>query len=316
MSAANAIRPDVGGRLPVPLPREFSRYTTSATGLAGKCGVLEVAFEARDGRTRLTDRYQQPPLQIMRPLYYDLNRPDLATVMIMQLGGGMLQGDRYRIDITCHKGAAAHITTQSANKLYRCEEGYIAQTVTITAAAGSVVEYLPDLTIPYAGARFFGHMDLRIDPAATVIVGEVMVAGRTARGEHHAYDAYITQLHARDLAGRLLVADTFKSIPGLQIAQGLAQFGPFAAFGVVKVFTRQASLASLCASLREALAAGGDEGTLGDIVTGVSELPNDAGVCVRMLGATGSVVERARSTAWNAARQYLLGVPAFDVRKG
>jgi urease accessory protein len=109
------------------------------------------------------------------------------------------------------------------------------------------------------------------------------------------------------------MADTFRSFPGLQAPHGLALFGPFAAFGVVTVFARQASLSSLCATLRAALAEDETEG--GSVLTGVSELPNDAGVSVRMLGASGSVVDRARTTTWNAARQHLLGVPAFDVRK-
>jgi urease accessory protein len=69
----------------------------------------------------------------------------------------------------------------------------------------------------------------------------------------------------------------------------------------------------LCTTLRTALAEDETEG--GSVLTGVSELPNDAGVSVRMLGASGSVVDRARTTTWNAARQHLLGVPAFDVRK-
>ena len=318
MIAAGGVRCNDGGMEPVPLPREFAHFDNpgsrpSAPG-SGKCGVLALEFEARDGRTRLTHRYQQPPLQIMRPLYFDPARPDLATVMIMQMGGGMVQGDRYRIDVTCHEGAAAHLTTQSANKLYRCEEGYVTHIVRITAGAGSIVEYLPDPTIPYAGARFFQHTELTIDPSATVIVGEVTVAGRTARGELHAYDAYVAQLHARNLDGRLLVADTFKSIPGLLAPNSLAQFGSFAAFGVLMVFAGQASLASLCDALRAALA--NDHGEAGCVLTGVSELPNDAGVCVRILGASGAMVERSRTIAWNAARQFLLGVPAFDVRKG
>src|SRR4051794_50671 len=99
---------------PVRLPREFATDTERVAGLAvgrpGKVGLLELSFAQVDGRTRLTHHFQQAPLQIFRPLYVDPSRPDLAVLQIISTGGGILQGDRYRLDVTCEAGSAVHLT--------------------------------------------------------------------------------------------------------------------------------------------------------------------------------------------------------------
>jgi urease accessory protein UreH len=51
------------------------------------------------------------------------------------------------------------------------------------------------------------------------------------------------------------------------------------------------------------------------IISGVSELPNKAGISARILGTTANDVDRARTAAWNAARLKLVGAPAPNLRK-
>lgn len=51
------------------------------------------------------------------------------------------------------------------------------------------------------------------------------------------------------------------------------------------------------------------------VLAGVSELPNDCGVAVRMLGARTSEVRAAFHLAWNEARLLLIGIPTPDLRK-
>jgi urease accessory protein len=310
-------RDDPGYALPANLPWEFHQYDTPVpilgAGNAGKLGLLELEFAVHDGVSRMVHHYYRPPLQMFRPLYYDPARPDMAFVMIIQHGGGMLQGDRYRMDVICRENAALHLTTQSASKLYKCEENFVTQLIFVTAEANSVVEYLPDLTIPYRHSRFLQRTLLRIDPSATVIVGEILTPGRTAFGEHHDYDIYYAQMEACDPSGRLLFADTIKLEPGVHSPNGPALLGPYDVLGMLYVFTQRLPAADLTALLRGELAA--DSKTRNVTISGVSELPNGCGVSVRILGRTGAAVERARTVAWNAARMALLGVPAPDLRK-
>lgn len=312
LSAPN--RDDPHHVLPVPLPREFARFDTplagSGAGGPGKVGLMELEFERQGERTVRSSHYYRSPLQVFQPIYLDLHRPDMPFIMLLQNGGGMVQGDRYRIDIVCREGAAAHVTTQSHGKLYKCEENFISQVVDITAEAGSYVEFLPDTTIPYRDSRFFQHTSLRIDPTATAIIGDVLAPGRTAhRGEHHDYTIFYSQLEATDLEGNLLAADTIKVEPRWHSPKSPAILGGMDALGVLYLFTRAMPAAELVRVLRSALA------NHDSTVSGVSTLPNESGVSVRILGSTAYLVEQARRIAWDAARMALLGVPAPNLRK-
>ncbi len=300
--------------LPVKVPREFDRFATtlygSGAGGHGKVGLMELEFKRQGDRTVRSAYSYQPPLQMFQPIYLDTQRPDMPFIMILQNGGGMIQGDRYRIDIHSLPGSSAHVTTQSHGKLYKCEENYITQVVNITAEAGSFIEYLPDTTIPYRDSRFFQHTELKIDPTATAIIGDILAPGRTAhKGEHHHYSIFYSQLEASDLSGNLLVSDTIKLEPQWHSPKSPAILGDMDALGVLYVFTRALPAVELTSILREALA--GHEHS----VSGVSALPNDAGVSVRILGTTAYMVERARTIAWDAARKAIIGVPAPNLRK-
>lgn len=300
--------------LPVPVPREFAPFETAApefsAASADKVGLMELEFARIGDRTVRSNHYYKPPLQMFQPIYLDPKRPDMPFVMLLQNGGGMVQGDRYRIDIRCNPAAAAHVTTQSHGKLYKCEENYVTQVVDITAESDSLIEFLPDTTIPFRESRFFQHIALRIAPDATAIIGDTLAPGRAAyKEEQHVYTIFHSQLEATDLDGRLLVADTIRLEPLRCSPKSPAILGPMDALGVLYVFSQRIPAANLAHCLRDALAE--HEAT----VSGVSILPNDAGVSVRILGPTAYSVERARTIAWDTARRALFGVPAPNLRK-
>lgn len=306
-------RDDPSRIVPVALPREFERYDAPVTllgaGRPGKLGLMELAFERQGDRTRMVHHYYRSPLQMFQPMYYDPLRPDMPVIVLLQNGGGMLQGDRYRIDIECGAHAAAHITTQSAGKLYKCEENFITQVIEIVAREDSLVEFLPDMTIPYRDSRFFQHIALRLDPTATVILGDVLAPGRTAHGEHHDYTLFHAQLEAYDLDENLLAADRIALEPQRFSTKSPAMLGDFDALGVLYVFSRRRPLSDLVSTVRAALEE--DDRT----ISGVSELPNGAGISVRILGTSAYAVDLARTVAWNAARLELIGAPAPNLRK-
>ena len=76
------------------------------------------------------------------------------------------------------------------------------------------------------------------------------------------------------------------------------------------IVTGQMDPLTVVAMLRPALAA------CPDVLVGVSELPNNCGAAVRLLGPTSKAVQAAVRAAWNAARLGLPGTPAPNLRKG
>ncbi|WP_042397825.1 urease accessory protein UreD [Streptacidiphilus carbonis] len=285
-------------------------------GAAGKVGLLELAFErvgpptATGPRTELVGHYQKSPLQIMRPLYFDPARPDLAVTCLMSTGGGIVQADRLRLDLRCGADTAVHLTTQAATKVHRMDADYATQQVFLTAGRNAYVEYLPEAVIPHRESRFYQRTVVTADRTATVLLSETLLAGRLARGERHAYQVLASDLEWRRPDGRLFALDTVRLEPGGAGVTGPAVLGCHDLVASFFAVTPLAPAAVVADALHDALAPLGN-----GLLFGVSVLPDDAGAWLRVLGHDSPTVNAAVRRAWDAVRRLLIGVPAPVIRK-
>ncbi|MFI2606598.1 urease accessory protein UreD [Kitasatospora sp. NPDC018619] len=303
-------------RVPYEVRRHAGTPDTLAVGRPGKVGLLELAFERVGGRTELTGHYQKSPLQIMRPLYFDPARPDLAVTFLMSTGGGILQADRLRTDLHCGADTAVHLTTQAATKVYRMEHDYATQLVNLTAGPRAYVEYLPEPVIPFVDSRLYQRTVLTVEPDATVLAGETVLAGRLARGERNAYRVFASDLEVRRPDGGLVALDTVRLEPSRAEGGGVTGPAVLAGHDVVSslyVLSPLAPAARIADVLHEALAGFG--GPSGGLLYGVSVLPQDSGAWLRLLGSDTRACAAALRAAWDAVRRLLIGAPAPDLRK-
>ncbi|WP_228645065.1 urease accessory protein UreD [Microtetraspora sp. AC03309] len=298
------------------IPEAVTRYAqvpdTLPVGSPGKVGVLDLAFTRSVRRTELSGHFQKSPLQIMRPHYYDPLRPDMAYVLLLSSGGGILQGDRYRTDVACGPGTAVHLTTQAATKIYRMEQDYATQLVRLTAGPDSYLEYLPDATIPYVDSRYYQRIEVTADPSATVVIGETLLAGRLAHGERHAYAAFCGDLEVAGPDGEPIFADTVRLVPGDAGVTGPAVFGGAGVMASLFVVTGAVPASEVADTLHHALA---PLITRTGLRGGASVLPGERGAWIRVLGQESPQVNHALRAAWDAARRLIIGVPAPEPRK-
>ena len=300
-------------RVPAEVRRHAGRPQALGVGKPGKIGLLELGFERIGARTELVTHYQKSPLQIMRPLYFDPARPDLAITQLMSTGGGIVQADRLRMDLHCGVGTAVHLTTQAATKIHRMDADYATQQVFLHADDDSYVEYLPDATIPYRDSRFYQRTVITVAPSATVLAGETVMAGRLAHGERNAYQVFASDLEFRRPDRRLLAVDTVRLTPG---PDGGGVSGPAVLAGhdlvsTLYAVTPLAPAAEVADALHGALAEFDGNGLL----FGVSVLPEDCGAWLRVLGGDSPTVGAAIRHAWDAVRRLLIGAPAPVLRK-
>ncbi|GAA0907250.1 urease accessory protein UreD [Pseudonocardia zijingensis] len=309
-------RDDPAWCTPAGLPQELLTFSGVArdglaVGSPGKAGVLDLALAPRAGSTRVVRQYQRAPLHIYRPIYLDPGRPDMAFVFLQQQGDGIVQGDRHRVDVDCAPGSAVHVTTQASTKVFAARDDFATQLVNLRVGAGAVLEYLPDPVVPFRGSRLFQRTSLSAAEDATVILGEVLLPGRIAHDEVHAYDLYWAETEAHDLDGTLLFTDSVRLRPGhVGDPRSAGVLGGYDVLATLYVVCSRMSPPDLVALLREALA------EAPDVLAGATELPAGCGAAVRMLGHTSAAVHAAMHTAWNRARIALLGAPAPDLRKG
>jgi urease accessory protein len=311
-----ALRDDPRWYTPSDLPDEVRAFDDPVreglgVGAAGKVGLLDLALSRHAGVTRVHRHYQRGPLHVLRPIHLDYGRPDMAFLYVQQSGDGLVQGDRYRVDVDCEPGSATHVTSQAATNVFGACQSFASQLVNLRVGAGAVLEYLPDPVVPFRGSRLFQRTRVTVDPEATVILGETLLPGRVARGEAHAYDLYWSETQVRRPDDTLLFADVLRLNP--RAGESPTSIGLLNAHSVIAalyVISGQTDPADIVAVMRTALAAHRE------VLAGASELPSGCGGAARLLGPTSKAVQAALRSAWNAARLELLGVPAPDLRKG
>ncbi|QTL03968.1 urease accessory protein UreD [Aquabacter sp. L1I39] len=270
----------------------------------GKVGELRLGFGMRGGRSVLHDLYRVAPLLVQRALYWDEAMPDLPICSIISVGGGILQGDRYKIDICVGEEACAHVTTQSANRIHLMDANYASQHQTLTLEAGAYLEYLPDFTIPYRDSRFINQTDIVIAEDATLLYGEMVLAGRKHHHESERFglDLLSVAVAVRRPGGRKLFAEKILIEKGDGSVDLPAVMRGYDAFANILCLTPPPIAARIKGRFGTHFPAEAPRA-----ISGVSRLPNDAGLMLRAVGMETYDVRREVRRFWQIVREEARG---------
>ena len=142
------------------------------------------------------------PLRILTPR----NHGHAAWAYTSTLGGGLVDDDRVRLHIEVETGAAAVLSTQGETRVYRsprgCQSELIAQ-----VKDGALLAVLPDPTVCFADARYSQRTEIAVAPKGALVLADILVAGRTARGERWAFKRYAAELTLR-MGERVVLAES------------------------------------------------------------------------------------------------------------
>jgi urease accessory protein len=173
--------------------------------------------------------------------------------------------------------------------------------VRLRVDAGGYLELVPDPYVPYAGARFRQELRAEVDETGVLILGEVVAAGRTARGEELRYERFESLVDVRRPSGALLYRDATRLEPGEGLdAPGLLGAGR-PVLGTLHVVAAGFGPGPLVAALEAAAPE--------RAYWGASELPGAAGAWLRVLAPDVETAAAAVAAGWRAARLALLGAP-------
>jgi urease accessory protein len=137
-----------------------------------------IAFRRSGERTVLGAAFASSPLRLLTPR----NHGDAAWVFLVNLGGGLVDGDRLDLRITADPDTAAFIGTQASTKVYRSPRG-CSQRLEVQAADGAALAIIPDPVVCFAGARYEQRIDISLAPTASLLLFDGYTSGRAARGE-------------------------------------------------------------------------------------------------------------------------------------
>lgn len=142
---------------------------------------LDLEFAPRETMTRLVARRHRGPLQVQRALYPEGD--GTCHVYILHPPGGVVGGDRLDIDVTLAAHARVLLTTPAAGKIYRSDvrDAHIAQSLRV--ASGAILEWFPQETIFFRGARAHMHTRVELEAGAGFVGWEIACLGRRAAAE-------------------------------------------------------------------------------------------------------------------------------------
>ena len=143
-------------------------------------GRLELAFARRGSGTALARLYQKTPMRAFLP------RDDcgnLAVAVTANVGGGLVGGDHATIDVKVGPGAAAMVTTQAAEKVYRSVGPDCVVENRLAVGEAGWLEWCPQETILFDRGRLRRRLVLDLAANARATLGETVVLGRLASGE-------------------------------------------------------------------------------------------------------------------------------------
>ena len=142
---------------------------------------LRCDFEYDSNRTVLARRQHCGPLLVQRPFYPE--GPRTCHLYLVHPPGGIASGDHLHFAAHLHPQSHALITTPAATKLYRSAGGIARSESHLDVQAGGCLEWLPQETIVFSGARAKLRTRVELASDASFMGWEILCLGRAARGE-------------------------------------------------------------------------------------------------------------------------------------
>jgi len=140
---------------------------------------LRLGFERRADRSVLADRRHDGPLVVQKPLYPEGGA--VCHAIVVHPPAGIAGGDELELHARAGDGAHALLTTPGAGKWYRSGGPWAQQKLRFEVAGA--LEWLPQETIVFEGARARLQTEVRLQGEARFLGWEILCLGRTGSGE-------------------------------------------------------------------------------------------------------------------------------------
>lgn len=265
--------------------------------------AIALGFTRVGGGTLLAERRHSGPLRVQKALYPE--GPAVCQTILLHPPSGIAGGDRLRVTVAAGPGTHAQITTPGAGKWYRSGGEEASQTLDFTVGDDAILEWLPQETIVFDGARSRMETHVRLGGGSRYLGWEILCLGRSACGERFAHG--LIRLHTRiERDGRPLWLERGRldgDDPLLASPAGWA--GTSVGGTLLATFPAHVEIAPVLAACRAIAPADGAE-------HGVTALPDL--LIARYLGHSSEAARDWFAEMWSLLRPPLLGRPAVRPR--
>jgi urease accessory protein len=183
-----------------------TKSAASATFAANRArGSVMFDVHLADGVTRRRQLHESGSLRVRFPS----PEADGLSAVFVNTAGGVAGGDHFAIDIAAGEGARLTLTTAAAEKIYRADSSPAQLDISLKAAAGAHLGWLPQETILFNRARVSRRIDIDLADSASLLLCEIVVFGRAAMGERILQGEFVDRWRIRR-GGRLVFAETVR----------------------------------------------------------------------------------------------------------
>ncbi|NOS62335.1 MAG: urease accessory protein UreD [Nitrosarchaeum sp.] len=280
-------------------------------GKSGKTGKLKIVLdiESISGKTIIKEKESGFPLSVQKEMYYDQFQPKMTHVYIVSSSGGILQGDKYIIDIILEKNALAHITTQGATRVYGMNVSNAIQVINVSLDDGAYLEFIPDQIIPYKNSRFYQEINFKVHDNATMIYSEIISPGRIGMGEIFDYEICYFRSIGKNHKDELRFTDYTKIEPKKMNLQDFGILEQKQITATVYILAKRNDVEKIIQTLENEIK------NSSEIEFGWSTMTKENGILLRILGNTTRDVIRLVYDITKIVRKTILHSDFHEIRK-
>ena len=269
-------------------------------------GLIQLVLEKRNDVTITSKKYYEGLSRVSAKIHgrYE-NTP---TYYLVQLGGGYIEGERYKNIFKIKDDVHAIITTQASTKVFKCEHNEkVLQETIIELGKNSILEYVADSVILYKNAIYKQVNNIYLDESSTLIYSDGITSGWSPEGERFSYNN--VQLGSNVyINNRLVLLDNLIVRPRENDVSKLGFFEEYSNFGTLLIINKNIT-SKVIEDLRKEV-----EKMNLPIDFGISELEVN-GFVLRVLGNLTQNIELAISVCHNYIRRKFLSSKDLVIRK-
>ncbi|MDE0051965.1 MAG: urease accessory protein UreD [Rhodospirillales bacterium] len=189
--------------------------------IVGKYALMTVRARGRQGRTEIDPLCWRIPFQWQGYHYQD--HDDQPFMLLVNSGGGFVEGDVSHFHGVLEPGTRALFTTTASSKFYKCPGGAVSrEIVDLHAGEDALLEFCPDEAIPFARSRVHRINRIVLEPSSRLFATDMVSAGRVHYGAgevflfHHLVSEFRITVGGRLVALDRLMATERETIGALE----------------------------------------------------------------------------------------------------
>jgi len=196
-----------------------------------RAGDAALAVSMVHGLSAATTAWARSPLKLLTPR----SRGETVWAYTSSFGGGMVAGDRTRLEVTVDAGARCFLSTQASTKVYRnpaqlpCSHELVAR-----VGEDALLIVAPDPVQCFAESSYEQRQQFQFSSSANLVLIDWMSGGRTARGERWSFQRYSSR-NVIERDGKKLLVDSLLLDAADGALDSRFRGGRFNCFGTVAI---------------------------------------------------------------------------------